>query len=130
MGVTYHIALKCSQLLSSFQLEVRGGLSDPQKMTVLLAGTTDFMVWPKDSGECWKLWGWGAREKCGSITMLREDCLGQSLHHPILQMRRLRPKSQGPQPAKLFTPSPVILPLQQVNLEFSRNAQGVLGSSD
>ena len=50
MGVTYHIALKCSQLLSSFQLEVRGGLSDPQKMTVLLAGTTDFMVWPKDSG--------------------------------------------------------------------------------
>ena len=30
-------------------------------MTVLLADTTDFMVWPKGSGECWKLWE-GVRE--------------------------------------------------------------------
>lgn len=97
-------------------------------MRVLLADTTDFMVRPKDSGEWWKLWE-GERE-----VWLHHHAegrlLGQSLHHPILQMRRLRPKNQGPQAAKLFTPSPVILPLQQVNLEFSRNDQGVLGSSE
>lgn len=87
-----------------------------------------FVVRPKDREPWWNLQE-GERE-LWPITRRRRDSLGQTFHHPIPQMRKLRPESQGSSLTKLLTPSPWVLPLQQVNLEFSRNDKGVLGSRE